>query len=205
MVLVERIKPWLIALAVLWQPSAVHAEKKFAIPGIEPPANPRNIMEMVFQKYSKQIADNPHDYVAYYRRGKIYIEKDDLSNAIADMKNSLKFNPYRETMRIGMVKMNPDLNLARVTAAWTHQYLAYLYCTKRSFVPGIEELDKAIAIRPAFAGNYLNRSKAYRALGRPDDARADEVKYKDLWNHPIPDDCAGTAKDGSDLKGYIHL
>ncbi len=188
-----------LALAMYVQPLVAHAEKKAATPAVE--TNPR----LLIQKYTKDIKANPNDFAAYFRRGKVYMKMNDISNAIADMKSSLKANPYRDTMRIGMVKMDPDLNAGRVAAVWTHQWLGYLYCSKHDYINGVAELDKAIAMRPAYAKNYSNRSMAYRALGRDVDAKADEVKFHDLQKHPLHDDCVTTNSDPEGLKELLDV
>jgi serine/threonine protein kinase len=128
---------------------------------------------------------NPNDYNALLDRG-IRIRSSDLKKAIEDWHRSLLLNPYRQGMTATEVK---EKNLAQPEVVWgrCHEHLGYACMVQGKYEEGIAELNKAIAVQPENPRNYLNRSLAYKQLGKIDLAKRDLKKYEQLLKtvHPF--------------------
>ncbi len=75
---------------------------------------------------------------------------------------------------------NEDKNSHDYYLSWGYQNRAYCYLMKNDYKSAIVDLTVAIALRPRYAPNYINRAKAYRITGKPELAAADLEKVRSL-------------------------
>jgi tetratricopeptide (TPR) repeat protein len=65
-------------------------------------------------------------------------------------------------------------------AAWIYASRGYQYLLLKQYTRGIDDLSRAIALRPNYKLNYINRANAYRLSGRPELADTDLQLAKKL-------------------------
>jgi tetratricopeptide (TPR) repeat protein len=109
--------------------------------------------------YKKAIGLEPHNTVAYFKRGMAYNALGDLEPAVADITTAIELDPanYRYYFSRG-----------------------FLYNVEEKYYLAVVDLDKSIELEPNAKRNgraYIERATAYHNLGGYDPAITDYTKY----------------------------
>ena len=115
--------------------------------------------ENAITNYSKAISLEPNLLDAYYNRGAMYAEHNEIGKAITD------FNK--------VIQLKPD-------NADAYFDVGAIYLTQKKYDNAVKYFSKAIDIKPDFANAYRIRSAAYRSQGLTDKAKRDKEKYIEL-------------------------
>lgn len=82
--------------------------------------------------------------------------------------------------------------------SWNYENRAFCYLMMKNWNKAIDDLSKEIALRPNHQESYINRAKAYKALGKGKEAAADFAMAKMLKPNSYPKFL------GDDLKATEH-
>ena len=117
-------------------------------------------------EYAKAIQDctmsielGTKNAAAYNNRGAAYNELEEYAKAIQDCTKAIELDPKNA---------NP------------HRHLGNAYYGLKEYQKALAGLTEAIRLNPNYKEAYLDRAKVYRALGREDEAKADEEQAAKL-------------------------
>jgi tetratricopeptide (TPR) repeat protein len=115
--------------------------------------------DLALADYNKAIAFNPSMALYYYNRGLCYNALNQYQNAVDDLTKEIQADPQN---------------------ALVCNVIGICYMNLKNYNEAITYFSKAIDLNPSVAGFWLNRSVAESKTGRNDDAKADELKGKQL-------------------------
>jgi len=106
----------------------------------------------------------------------------DDKRALADWNQSLAVKPYKH--RGPHPTSGTDILREARSCAFCYQNRSFYYFTQGRYKEGVEDLTKAIEIRPGYAPNFKNRAIAYKKMGKfdlakKDNDKADKLKFAD--------------------------
>jgi tetratricopeptide (TPR) repeat protein len=151
--------------------------------------------ERALADYSMAISLKSNYADAYENRGALYYEHEDYEEALADYDNFIALRPddpkgYFHRGNIYFVGLERyDEALADYDIVLRHNpgnYHAHnnrgaiFFNYRRDYSRALEEFEQAIAINPDYGASFLNRSRAYYALGNIEQAIADAEKGIEL-------------------------
>ncbi len=76
--------------------------------------------------------------------------------------------------------------MANYKYSWNFENRSYCYLMLKDYKSAVQDLSKAISMRPDYQENYINRGKALMFLGRKREAEADFEKAKHLTPGTLP-------------------
>jgi tetratricopeptide (TPR) repeat protein len=167
-------------------------------------------LDLAISTFSKAISIAPNYAIAFLSRAGAYAAKGDNDNALADFNATIvrKADPslgvanlaiaYNGRGVIFLRKEEYDKALADFDAAIAtdrtysdfYRNKAEALLKKSQFVDALDEVNRALWIRPKYANGYATRARIYAALGRIGDAAADNAHsaaLSALSAHPIAD------------------
>lgn len=115
--------------------------------------------EQAIDSFSKEIAKNPYNPIAYNRRGNCYLELKQYDKAINDFTKSIKLVPNKAEY-------------------YVNRGNAYDWIGKKELA--IQDYNKALTLKPNDALVYYNRSIAYYNIGKHENAIKDFDKAIEL-------------------------
>jgi Tfp pilus assembly protein PilF len=126
---------------------------------------------------SKSLQKNPKDYAARYRRAVFYGQLRDYPNAISDFSAAIKLNPCStpSTKAAGNKK-----SVACFYLALSYQNRGLTYLRMEQYKKGLDDISKAITLRPEYAPNYQTRAMFLEKLGNIGGAKHDYERYNAL-------------------------
>lgn len=149
--------------------------------------------QKAIEDYTKAIELNPKDVIAYNNRGYAYDDLGECAKAIEDYNTAIKLDPkyamaynnrgftynkigeYAKAIQDNTTAIELDPKYAS-----PHRHLGNAYCGLKKYQKALEELTKAIRLDPKYKEAYLDRAKVYRAMGREEEAKADEEQASKL-------------------------
>ena len=117
---------------------------------------------------TRQIQQNPNDYMAYYNRGKIFRDLAYEGRGNIDLAYE-DFNEYDENAIQDFtqaIKLNPNY-------ADAYFYRGCDYSCLGQYERAIQDFTQAIQLHPNYGSAYYNRGKIYSKLGRKKQADQD--------------------------------
>ncbi len=116
------------------------------------------------QDFTKAIEFDPKNIEPYYNRGTVYFQKKEFAKAIPD------FDKYISVIKDPVYLADGYLNRG----------IAHAFVNEPK--KALDDLTKAIELRPDHPNNYKARATVYRTLGKEDAAKADDLKAAQLLN-----------------------
>ncbi len=95
--------------------------------------------QLALSKYNESLQLYPEYAIAYYNRGILHMEQNELSSAIADYTRAIEINPR-----------DPEF----------YNNLANVYVKKQDFATALANYDRAISLFPNYSEAYHNRALA---------------------------------------------
>ena len=146
-----------------------------------------------FRSLDEAISRNPLSAELFAVRGSLFLEKQDISQALSDFESALKLAPdsaailtnraqaYRHFGRISealqdldkAIQLNPDLLAARFNRGSIHY-------SSGDFQQALQDFDACVAIDPHAAGPYFNRASSKDALGDREGAILDIKRFIEI-------------------------
>ncbi|MBI2174905.1 MAG: tetratricopeptide repeat protein, partial [Candidatus Omnitrophica bacterium] len=143
------------------------------------------------------LQENPNDPKVLFKRGRVYLEREDLSLALADLNAALQNQPSNLEPLIyrGLVlhKSGRDAEaLADLNRYMAHGPLDYFAFEVRSQIRAslkeiegaIEDLNQAITLRPK-PEHFVDRAKLFLEQGRTEDAIANYEEGIKVLGEPV--------------------
>jgi protein O-mannosyl-transferase len=116
--------------------------------------------DLALADYNKAIALKPDNPSFYYSRGLCYNALNEYEKAAGDFTRGIQLNPQNAEIYYNMRGIC-DIDL-------------------KNYVAAIADFSSAINLNSSFAGYWLNRSVAEKNAGQSENAKADELKGKQL-------------------------
>lgn len=130
--------------------------------------------DQIIAKYSDIISNNSNDAVAYYERGKIYLNKDQFDLALSDFNRAIMINPnyvtsYLERGWMYGKKGQNDLafdDYNQAIACDPNCAIAYnnrgsIYAKRGQYDLAIKDFNKAVELNPQYDQPYFNKGVVY--------------------------------------------
>jgi len=131
----------------------------------------------VIAELTKGLQKDPKDYAAQYRRAMCYGQLRQYQNAIADFSKAIKVNPCNVASKNDQVN---NKNVAFLYLALSYQNRGLTYLRMDQYQKGIDDISKAISLRPEYARNYQTRAMFLEKLGDMAGAKRDYEQYNAL-------------------------
>jgi Tfp pilus assembly protein PilF len=126
---------------------------------------------------TKRVQKDPKDYAAQYRRAICYGQLHEYQNAIADFSKAIKVNPCNAASKKEQAN---NKNVALLYLALSYQNRGLTYLRMDQYQKGIDDIGKAISLRPQYAPNYQTRAMFLEKLGDVAGAKRDYEQYNAL-------------------------
>lgn len=116
--------------------------------------------------YNMAITIAPKFIIAYYNRGRLYLDMDNYSEAIHDLSR--------------VIELSKDLNLDNSTKIDAYRYRGLAYNLSKQYNKAINDFTKVIELLPQDARAYYGRGYAYEQLGYTRQSNIDYEKAREL-------------------------
>jgi len=107
----------------------------------------------------------------YYWNGQKLSAKSQYKEAVAEYTNAIKAFDSAAEKELYKTKAAADYKYS-----WNFQNRGYCYLMLKDYQKAVDDLSRAIALRPDYRENYINRGKALIILGRKKEGNADLEK-----------------------------
>lgn len=137
-------------------------------------------------RFSKSIAENPHDAWRYYSRGLAYRTKGGLEKAIADFDQAISLDPEHVSAyyhRAILYRMKGELERARAdyervmridpSLAWPYYNRGLLFVRQGQYDRAIRDYNEAMAKDPYYSWAYFDRGLVHKMQKKYEKAIAD--------------------------------
>jgi tetratricopeptide (TPR) repeat protein len=141
--------------------------------------------ERVIEELTDHLKGNPNNGIAYNNRGVAYWEIGDFERALLDLDMAIQnatgghipfLNRGQLSEKLGDIeKAIEDYSRAIAVAhdATAYRCRALAYVKVKALSNAIDDFSQAILLEPNFRETYLNRAKAYEAIGDLENAQRD--------------------------------